>query len=154
MEFDEEDAGVLDPAEVAGQAEAADRAAVTTAYPNAAAWVEGWLLEHYRRDIPGFYWCRYWWRHAEAASRLEALWQAWEAARADDEDVAAISTWWLQHCDPQMAVLASRSGPFLHCDPATDEHRLPSRLPVASPPEGMYRSWDHPEEAAYLAYSR
>lgn len=149
-EFGQGDEGrMLETADVAADAEAADNGTIPPAYPNAAAWVEGWLLEHYRRDTPGFRWCRYWWDHAEAASRLEALWQAWEAARANEDDVAAISAWWLQHCDPTMTLLSSPAGPFLHCDPATGEHHQPNKLPVAEPPEGMYRDWDHPEERAH-----
>lgn len=134
--------------DIAAAAEQAADAVPSTRYPNAADWVEGWLLEHYRRDTPGFRWCCYWWDHAEAASRLEALWQAWEAARATN-DVSAMSHWWLNHCDPHMAILSSSTGPFLHCDPATGEHHQPNKLPVVAPPEGMYRDWSHPEEAPH-----
>lgn len=142
----------FDTADMAEAAEHASDRAAATQYPNAAAWVHRWLLTHYRRPNVGIRWCQYWFEHAEAASRLEALWQAWEATRADEEDFAAVSDWWLNHCDRHMDVLLDESGPFQHCNYRTGEHWLQEPLVVADPPEGMYRDWDHPEERA--AYDR
>lgn len=136
-----------EPADLADEAEAREQPRGPL-YPNAAAWVEGFLTLHYARRNPGFRWCAYWWQHVEAASRLEALWQAWEQARLSD-DFSAISHWWLEHCDPQMAMLTAATGPFAQCDAIQERHALPERLAVVSPPEGMYRGWDHPEEEHY-----
>lgn len=142
------DAGGVDTADVAQVAEEASEHTLDTQYSNAADWVHRWLLTHYRRPNVGIRWCQYWFEHAEAASRLEALWQAWEAARANEEDVAAVSDWWLNHCDRHMAVLLSEQGPFQHCNYRTGEHMLQEPLLVAEPGAGMYRGWDHPEERA------
>jgi hypothetical protein len=116
-----------------------------TRYANAAEWVEHYLLPHFARNPMTIKWCAYWWEHAEAASRLEALWQAWEAARVST-DGDAVSNWWLQHADPHMTALFSDQGTFNRCDYQTGTHRVFDTLPVAPPPEGMYRSRDHPEE--------
>jgi hypothetical protein len=50
-------------------------------YPNVADWLHHYLLPNYRRRLLHTRWCRRWWEHAEAISRLEAIWQAWEAMR-------------------------------------------------------------------------
>jgi Domain of unknown function (DUF4913) len=59
--------------------------------------------------------------------RLMAIWEEWE--RAVEE--GTMSNWWLDHCDPHMAVLMSRdNGPFMGC--TEKEHRPLSSLPLAS----------------------
>ena len=97
------------------------------AYPNLDAWVRGHLALLSRRRLGGgLTWCAQWWRHAEAVSRLNALWQEWEKARIE----GAMSTWWTSHHDPHMAVLMSKdAGPFMACKP--NEHRELEALPVA-----------------------
>ncbi|WP_346926001.1 DUF4913 domain-containing protein, partial [uncultured Arthrobacter sp.] len=53
-------------------------------YPNVAAFVSEKLATSYRRQLNvqgGVTWCPQWWKHAEAISRLEALWRAWEFLR-------------------------------------------------------------------------
>src|SRR5688500_16673945 len=55
-------------------------------YPNVAEFVSGKLATSYRRQLNvqgGVTWCPQWWKHAEAISRLEALWRAWEFLRLD-----------------------------------------------------------------------
>lgn len=145
-DIDTPDDDAPDPAGLASAAEEAADAAIPRCYPNAAQWVAEWLVLHYGRDNPGFRWCRRWWDHPEAAARLEALWQAWETARADEDDPAAMSSWWLEHADPHMQLLGSEAGPFAQCDATSGAHHAPATLPVVSPPDGMYRGWDHPEE--------
>lgn len=73
-----------------------------------------WLADVYRRPLDGgrYAWCPEWHRHPEAASRLQALWEALEALAPRP---AGRSTWWLQHADPTMAVLLDREGPFRAC---------------------------------------
>ncbi len=74
-------------------------------------------------------WCQEWYRHTEAVMRLTAMWREWE--RAVEED--AMSNWWLDHCDPHMAVLMSRdNGPFMAC--TEREHRPLGPLPLAQHP--------------------
>jgi len=58
-------------------------------------------------------WCPQWWAHAEALSRLEALWRTWEAARLDP--LQGIAVWYRDFCDPQLLVLFSPAGPFAQC---------------------------------------
>ena len=55
----------------------------TPLYGNVADWLHDYLLPNYRRRQLHARWCRRWWEHAEAISRLEAIWQAWEATRYD-----------------------------------------------------------------------
>ena len=54
-------------------------------YPSVDVWVQELLAPTYRRHIDGRNrtWCPEWWRHAEAISRPEALWRAWEHLRLD-----------------------------------------------------------------------
>ena len=55
-----------------------------TAFLDAVEWFEGWLAPVVRRPLKaGTYWCGQWQEDAEAVERLRALWQAWEAARAE-----------------------------------------------------------------------
>lgn len=108
-------------------------------YPSLEQWVSGWLVRTYRRSLGGHHlaWCPEWWRHAEAISRLEAMWRAWEHLRLDPS--TGMSVWFRDHCDPHMAVLLSPDGPFKGCDPERG-HRaseLPA-LPVIAPPEGLF----------------
>ncbi|WP_431679089.1 DUF4913 domain-containing protein [Kitasatospora sp. KL5] len=61
-------------------------------------------------------WCPSWWEHAEAISRLNALWRAWEYLRLDP--ALGMSTWWLHHADPHLGVLLDAdNGPFAACSP-------------------------------------
>src|SRR5664280_1942708 len=53
-------------------------------YPSVEAWVVGQFAPTYARPLsPAVRWCARWWDHAEAISRLEALWRVWEVARLD-----------------------------------------------------------------------
>lgn len=58
-------------------------------------------------------WCPSWFEHAEAVSRLEGLWRAFESLRLDP--ALGMSTWWRDHADPTMSVLFSSEGPFECC---------------------------------------
>ena len=64
----------------------------------------------YRRPLGGeFRWCPQWWRHAEAITRLTALWQSWEAMRL--QPGTGTANWLRDHLDHQLPVLLGRSGP-------------------------------------------
>ena len=99
-------------------------------------WVTCHFIPMYRRPLGGEYrWCAEWWRHAEAITRLTALWHAWEALRL--QPGTGMATWLRDHLDHQLPVLLSRSGPFAMC--SQDEHIDP-RLAAARPaPPGW---WD------------
>jgi len=62
-------------------------------YSSVERWVTSHFLPMFRRPLGGEYrWCAQWWRHAEAITRLTALWHTWEAlapARHRDGHLAA-----------------------------------------------------------------
>jgi Domain of unknown function (DUF4913) len=96
-------------------------------YSDLESWVHEILAQVVRRRLGGHLtWCPEWYRHAEAIMRLMAMWEEWE--RAVEE--GTMSHWWLDHCDPHMAVLTSRdNGPFMAC--TEKEHRPLGPLPLA-----------------------
>lgn len=85
------------------------------AFADAGEWSVGWLFPVVRRPLKaGAYWCSQWWEHPEAVERLKALWEAWEAARA--EGGSAMSYWWTVHFDSHWVALTSvATGPFAAC---------------------------------------
>jgi hypothetical protein len=88
-------------------------------YDGVEAWVTGQFLPMFRRPLGGEYrWCRQWWQHAEAITRLTALWHSWEALRL--EPSTGMAVWLRDHLDHQLSVLLGRSGPFAQC--SEDEH--------------------------------
>ncbi|MFC0039572.1 DUF4913 domain-containing protein [Actinomadura rayongensis] len=101
-------------------------------------WFTQYFAPHIRRKLGGSYtWCAEWWRHAEAISRIYALWMAWEHLRG--EGPLGPSTWWLHHADPHLSVLMSRdNGPFAGCRP--DRHNPPEPLPFKIAPSAVWRS--------------
>ncbi len=102
------------------------------------AGVEDWVTNHlahvYRRQA-GKRWCARWWDHAEAVSRLEALWRAWESLRLDGQ--SGMSVWWRDHADYHLPVLLDPTGPFARCGP--DEHVQSPGLPCEPAPAGWWR---------------
>lgn len=93
--------------------------------------VEEHLVQVYARNVnkPSRRWCKQWWAHKEAVSRLEALWRAYEQMRTDPG--SAMSSWWLDHADRQMAVLLDPEGPFDGCSAEFDRHEpAADALPV------------------------
>ncbi|NED60649.1 DUF4913 domain-containing protein, partial [Streptomyces sp. SID10244] len=57
--------------------------------------VDEHLVQLYARHVetkPGRLWCPRWFDHAEAVSRLEALWRAYESLRLDP--ATGMSVWW------------------------------------------------------------
>jgi hypothetical protein len=107
-------------------------------FPTLPDWVEGWLLPVYRRSTNGHdhAWCPEWWRHAEAVSRLDALWRAWEHLRQDP--ATGISTWWRDHADYHLAILLAATGPLQGCTPQTHTNRPLEQLPHTPPPDGIF----------------
>ncbi len=91
-------------------------------------WVE--VMIHDLESVPDEsthqYWCREWWRHPEAVSRLSALYEAYGEAETD----RALSAWWTQHWDSHARVLFSKVGPFKDCQ---REHRFLERKEEYTP---------------------
>ncbi|MDX2937170.1 DUF4913 domain-containing protein [Streptomyces ipomoeae] len=107
-------------------------------YPNVAEFVSDRLVHFVSRPAPGSgrVWCPEWYRHAEALSRLDSVWRAWEALRWDPG--LGMSTWWAHHLDPNMrALMDPVTGPFVHC---AEGHQGSLPLPMVPPPEGLF--WD------------
>ncbi len=106
-------------------------------YPNVAEFVSNKLATSYRRQLNvqgGVTWCPQWWKHAEAISRLEALWRAWEFLRLDG--TTGMSVWWRDHADHHMSVLLSTDGP-LKAAPRTKATAPNSpRCPARNHPQG------------------
>jgi hypothetical protein len=114
-------------------------------FPNFQTWMVEWLAPTVHRPLrSGVMWCPEWWRHDEAVARLDALWRAWEAARA--EGGAGMAYWWDMHFDAHWAVLTSDRGPFAACK---DRVHAPvgkqlDMLPCDPPPENW--PWPSDEE--------
>jgi Domain of unknown function (DUF4913) len=106
-------------------------------HPTLEDWVTRHFLPTYRRPLGGEYrWCRQWWRHAEAITRLTALWYTWEASRLQPVD--GIATWLRDHLDHHLPILLSRTGPFAHC--TQDEHNEPKQAETDTAPPGWWQT--------------
>lgn len=94
------------------------------------------LLPLYNRIVDGKNgkWCRKWYLHPEAVSRVEALWRAWEHLRLDAATGASV--WWRDHADPHMNVLLNTKGPFHACSSTT--HYTPDPITCEYAPEGWF----------------
>ncbi len=107
-------------------------------YPTVHAFVRDHLAVTYRRALDGRHrtWCPQWWRHPEAAIRLEALWRAWEHLRLDP--AIGMSVWLRDHADHHMAVLLDPDGPFKGCSEAKGHGTRLEPLPLDEPPSGLF----------------
>jgi len=93
--------------------------------------LEDWVTEHfapmYGRPLGGeFRWCPRWFEHAEAISRLEALWRSWETLRLDPG--TGMAGWYRDHLDHQLPILLVSRGPLSRC--SSDRHEASKPLPV------------------------
>lgn len=113
-------------------------------YAGVEEWVTGQFLPMFRRPIGGEYrWCCQWWQHAEAITRLTALWHSWETLRL--EPGTGIACWLRDHLDHQLPILLGRSGPFAQC--SEGEHIEPRQATASPAPDGW---WDvgEPDDTA------
>jgi len=109
-------------------------------YPRLEEWVSDYFAPMYARTFtPTERWCATWWDHAEAISRLEALWRSWEVARLDE--LRGMALWYRDFLDGQLVVLMSPTGPFAACTP--DRHAAARPLATTPAPTGY---WDDPDE--------
>lgn len=112
-----------------GAAQQPEQEAPPPAFPDVEAWVTGHFLPMFRRTLGGeFRWCAEWWRHAEAISRLTALWRAWETFRI--EPATGIADWYREHLDHHLPILLGPRGPFYQC---SEEEHLDARPPRCIP---------------------
>lgn len=105
-------------------------------YDTAEDFLHEHLLPLYNRpiDARNGKWCPQWFLHAEAVSRVDALWRAWEHLRLDAS--TGLSVWWKDHADVHMAVLLSQKGPFYAC--SSNRHNAPDPFPCEMAPEGWF----------------
>jgi Domain of unknown function (DUF4913) len=102
-------------------------------------WVTGQFLPVYKRPLGGEYrWCAQWWQHAEAITRLTALWHSWEQLRL--QPGTGIASWLRDHLDHQLPVLLGRSGPFAQC--SEDEHIDPRQAKADRAPPDWWPASD------------
>lgn len=104
------------------------------------ATVEEYVTERfipmYRRILGSeFRWCPRWWEHAEAISRLTAIWHSWEVKRL--EPGTGIPEWYRDYLDPQLPILMGPNGPFAMCNEY--EHKEISQARLVPAPDGY---WD------------
>ena len=86
------------------------------AYDSVVEWMNDYYLPTFVRPIGGeIRWCSEWRLHAEAVVRFEAMWRSWEALRLEGD--LGMSTWLVNHLDPNATLLLSRAGPFAQCTP-------------------------------------
>nr|AXV46594.1 DUF4913 domain-containing protein [Arthrobacter sp.] len=114
-------------------------------YQSAEEFLHEHLLPLYNRiiDSRNGKWCKQWFLHPEAVSRVEALWRAWEHLRLDP--ATGMSVWWRDHADPHMAVLLSQKGPFHPCN--NGRHHTPEPFECDYAPEGWFpRAGETPVE--------
>jgi hypothetical protein len=86
-------------------------------YNSVEDWVHDYYLRTFVRPIGGeIRWCTEWQQHAEAVVRFEGMWRSWEALRLERD--LGMSTWLVNHLDPNAPMLHGRTGPFAQCTPA------------------------------------
>lgn len=113
---------------IAGDATDGRPTVQTPMYDTLDAWVRDYFAPMFSRPIGGeIRWCPRWQEHAEAVSRLESLWRAWESLRL--EPALGMVTWYSSYLDQQLPVLLGRSGPFSQC--SAERHATPSPLALA-----------------------
>jgi hypothetical protein len=112
-------------------------------YPTVEAWVTEHFIPMYRRTLGGEYrWCSQWWLHAEAISRLTALWYAWESMRL--QGATGIGLWYRDHLDHQLPVLLGARGPFYQC---TEQQHLEPHQAITQPvPQDWWADGSTPAE--------
>lgn len=130
--------------------EAAEDDAPKLAYPNAGAWVNDWLLPHYRRELGGSKrrWDPNWWHYEEAGGALEALWQAWEHLRL--EPGTGIAVFYRDYLYPIMDQLTAVDGPFwnVHAKPPeVESNTVPPVWETTPTPPGWFRELGDPRES-------
>ncbi|UUW93017.1 DUF4913 domain-containing protein [Pimelobacter simplex] len=81
-------------------------------------------------------WCEKWWEHAEAITRLEALWEAFEVMRL--QPAPSFSTWLRDHFDVHMRTLTDPEGVFYNCDYKKEHHEPQKPWSSVPAPAGMF----------------
>lgn len=109
-------------------------------YPHAEAWVQGWLLPHFRRNPNTRRWRDDWWMIEEVQLIIEALWESWEYYRY--EGATGLLVFLRDYFYPMMDVINSEDGPLWNYDPPR-QTGVPDMWTVTDAPAGMY---EEPED--------
>lgn len=125
-------------AELSPPAEAAPDEVPTLYFGSVDEFVREFVCPLFRRNVgeEGRADCRWsarWWESAEAITRLEALWRAWEHLRMDAS--TGISVWLRDHPDHHQGVLMSATGPWARSKDTAGPHEP---LPYEPPPAGLF----------------
>ena len=135
----EHESGPVDVHFDAQDAEMDEQTAPRPVYACTEDWVSDYFVPMFRRTLGGEYrWCAQWWQHAEAISRLSALWQAWEVHRL--QPGTGISLWYREHLDHHLPILMGPRGPFYQC--SEDTHREPHEAALVPAPDGWWDTTD------------
>ncbi|WP_337825298.1 DUF4913 domain-containing protein [Amycolatopsis sp. A1MSW2902] len=115
-------------------------AASAPLFASLPTFVDRYVLPNWRhRHDRDTRWCEQWWLHEEAVTRLEALWEAFEAMRL--EPAPSLSTWLRDHFDHHMSMLTRADGAFANCAPRTHDdpvHRAGAVWAHTEPPAGLF----------------
>ena len=92
------------------------------------------LAPMYRRSLAdhSITWCREWWRHAEAITRLAALWRSWEHLRLDP--ATGMSVWLPDYLDHHARSSWTPMDPSQAAAPTSTASRLAALRLTPSPP--------------------
>lgn len=117
-------------------------APVAPVFASVDVFVERYVLPMYcHRMGRDTRWCAQWWRHAEAVTRFEALWEAFEVMRR--EPAPSLSTWIRDHFDHHLRFLTASDGVFSRCSTSPEDgvvHVPEEQWPVvAAPTEQFHR---------------
>jgi hypothetical protein len=107
-------------------------AEVETYFPDVYAWVEHWLLPHWKRDPSTARWDPRWWEYTEVLSRFEALWRAWEFLRL--EGATGMAVFFRDYLDTAMPIITAADGPFWRVERVQATRHLPDRWASEPPP--------------------
>ena len=115
------------------EAEASAEDAPVLYYGSVDEFVREFVSPIFRRNVgeegrADYRWSARWWESAEAITRLEAMWRAWEHLRMDAS--TGTSVWLRDHADHHLGVLMSPTGPWaLSKDTAGPDEPLPYEPP-------------------------
>lgn len=115
------------------EAEASAEDAPVLYYGSVDEFVREFVCPIFRRNVgeegrADYRWSARWWESAEAITRLEAMWRAWEHLRMDAS--TGTSVWLRDHADHHLGVLMSPTGPWaLSKDTAGPDAPLPYEPP-------------------------
>lgn len=107
-------------------------------FASVEAFVQAYVLPNWRHPRGRqSHWCHQWWKHDEAITRLEALWEAFEATRLRPGE---LSRWWILEFDPHLAALTSSEGTFARCGENNhQQHHVTEPLwPCEPAPHGLF----------------